>query len=282
MHNTNPLYVVHSGLSKEEVQNQLYLDRDLYEESANKRFSLLDCDYPLFAKDTYKYPLHGNWMLSQAIGKVIKDNLKMWQEKDSITIADLGAAGGAITTLFVLQELKTLGLLDKAKLILVDISKDALEATKSGKSQLPVDYFREMKWEIANDLPKLQKKLQAADLKVQRLYELGNMEDQVDISLCGFTHHHLNFHDKQLASEEMERITRPGGVIGVVDEHFSYEDYIAWIKNQEGRKNTRGEIIPIAIESFIDLEELQSFYKQTKIVDQGEERYFHYFVGIRQ
>jgi hypothetical protein len=91
----------------------------------------------------------------------------------------------------------------------------------------------------------------------------------------------MNLEDKALATREMERIAKRGGIIGIADERLSYEDYVQWVNDHARERNSRGEIVPIAIESFITLAEHRGFLRDARIAMEAETRYFYYFCGIK-
>ncbi len=266
-------------MTREEFANLLYLPRRVYNRTAKRRFSCLDSDYIKKKYHEEKFPVEGNAALVKSIGSIIKTRKQEWEVKDKIALVDIGAAGGALTTLFMLAELDRLGLINKIRLTLVDISRQALESTLRGDFDLPPHLFSDFGYTFR--LEQAKALLKNATIAVRSAIDLGDILT-ADIVLSAFTHHHMNLIDKQLATREMERITKPGGVIGIADERLSYEDYVEWVHAHIKERNGRGEVVPIAVESFIPLAEHKEFLRHVRIAQEAESRYFYYFCGIKE
>jgi SAM-dependent methyltransferase len=266
-------------MTREEFEALPYLPRKDFSSSAKERFSRLDKDYVVKKYNEERFPVEGNAALAKAVGRTIEARRSGWEKKDGITLLDIGAAGGALTTLFMLAELGRLGLLAKIRLTLVDISRQALESTVSGDFGLPPSLFADFGYcfqpEHARGL------LRNAAIEVRSAISLGDLPP-ADIVLSAFTHHHMNLADKQRSSREMERIARPEGIIGVADECLSYEDYIEWLETHHDELNGRGEQVPIAVESFIPLAEHKGFFRHVRMAEEAETRYFYYFCGTKR
>lgn len=242
--------------SREEFAMMPFLDRRIYEETARQRFSLLSKEYVLKKYQEEKFPVEGNRLL----GSYLKSYLER-RKLDSVTLLDIGSAGGALSTIFALDAIERQGLLPKTKVILADISHEALEATKKGDFELPEEFIQENGLSrFGNRGERFKEVLRDAELYVADGTKLPKEIGNIDVCITGFTHHHMNLLDKELACREMERVSSQGAFIGVVDESLSYEDYLAWLDHHKEEVNQEGEPVPIAQESFISIDEHMSFF----------------------
>lgn len=268
-----------SSMTRKEFENLRYLPREAFNSTAKERFGRLDKDYVAKKYREERFPVEGNAALARAIGRMIETRRDEWESKGEIRLVDIGAAGGALTTLFVLAELDRLKLPGDIKPTLVDISKQALESTIDGSFELPARMFSDFGYDFKPDQAKSF--LRDAVLTVRSAVDLGDLPP-ADIVLSAFTHHHMNIADKQLASYEMERVARPGAIVGIADERLSYEDYLEWLDAHVKERNGRGDLVPIAVESFITLAEHKIFFKHVKMSEEAETRYFYYFCGTKR
>lgn len=267
-----------SQISRVEFGALGHLPRHIFAQTAHERFSRLDRDYIAKKYSEEKFPVQGNALLAQAIGRLMASQPSHWQSKSSILITDIGPAGGALTSLFMLAELHRLGLLAKARIQLVDMSEAALQSTRRGKCPLPSTLLSDFGYFVPIRL--LQRTLSHASLQVRDALDLGGLPVS-DIVVSGFTHHHLNLADKPLAVAEMERIASAGAIVGVVDECMDYMDYLGWVRAHENETNSRGERVPIAVESFISVEAHIRLLRQSAIIESGSFRHGYYFTALR-
>ena len=255
----------------EEFEQMKYLDRRIFRETARNRFTRLDSDYINKKYKEERFPTEGNNLLGKLMFKYLKDNTAHFKRKKEIILMDVGAAGGALTTIFALKALNILGLLDKTKIILIDIAKEALHSTLVGNFVLSDRFIEEYNLKGFGDNGKgIKKLLSKSKYFCSDLINLPNEINNVDICISGFTHHHLNIFDKKLACREMERVTRKNGFIGIVDESLNYYQYLEWLNQHKDEINCRKEKVPIAQESFIGLSEHISLFSDVKILSKNK------------
>lgn len=260
-----------------------YLDRRIFRETARERFTMLDKDYINKKYKEEKFPIEGNNLLGNFVFKYLKNNLDYFKKKKEIVIVDLGAAGGALTTIFALKALITLGLIDKTKIILVDVAKKALHTTLVGEFFLCDQLIEEYSLKgLGNNGKGIKKLLSKSKYYCSDLMNLPDELNEVDICISGFTHHHLNIFDKKLVCREMERITRKNGFVGIVDESLNYEQYLEWLKQHKTEINYRKEKVPIAQESFIPLDEHIKLFNNLKIAEKVNEGKYYCFFGVKK
>ena len=271
-------YKIHQRITRREMESQLYMDRRLYLRTAKLRFSLLDEDYIGRKITEERFPLDGNVELAKAITSALTES----PIRGKIRILDIGASGGALTTLCLLKELFDIGKVD-VDVTLLDISLAALMATLEWRFFLPIDILKkEYGW--TDDFVSWARKVISRSKVVESdIIELnGFLRDgtigEVDICISGFTHHHMNIFDKAIAVRRMEQAIGSGGLIGIVDESLSYKDYVDWIKKHLDERNSKGELVPIALESFISMEEHISFLEKSELLTQERKRHYYYFV----
>ena len=257
--------------TKQEFSNMKFLDRRIFMLTAEKRFSKLNKDYIMKKFREEKFPIEGNNFLGKMIFDYIKKNLLFMKQKKKIVLLDIGSAGGALTTIFALKALHPFNLIDKTEILFVDVAEAVLQSTTLGNFFLPSDFI------VKYNLAKFGKNgrgikglLSKAERYCSDLVQLPKEIRNVDICISGFTHHHLNIFDKALACSEMERITRKGGFIGVADESLDYEKYLKWLKQHKNEKNSDNEDVPIAQESFINMEEHISMFSHVNIIKKVE------------
>ena len=254
-----------------EFEQMKYLDRRIFRESARKRFTKLDSDYINKKYKQERFPTEGNNLLGKLIFKYLKDNIAHFKRKKEIILMDIGAAGGALTTIFALKALNLLGLLDKTKIILIDVAKKALHSTLIGDFFLSDCFIEEYNLKgFGNNGKGVKKFLSKSQYFYSDLITLPNEINNVDICISGFTHHHLNIFGKELACREMERVTRKNGFIGIVDESLNYFQYLEWLNQHKDEINCRKEKVPIAQESFISMSEHMSLFSDVKILSKNK------------
>jgi hypothetical protein len=217
-----------------------------------------------------KWVSEGNNVLSKILEEHIKKNLKKYKKQKEIRLLDIGPCGGAITTLFALRSLDKFGLVEKTKIILLDIVPNVLEATILGEFLVPDKMIREYNLKFAGKGGKNYKellkqgvlfgiaewyknkenkktrftdralKLNEKNKKLKKIrveYFRGDGDTlpkklkEVDFTLAGYVHHHMNFLGKRNLCGQMEKITKKGGFVGIVDFYVKdYEEYMKWYK----------------------------------------------------
>ncbi|MFA5929710.1 MAG: hypothetical protein WC861_02405 [Candidatus Micrarchaeia archaeon] len=252
---------------------KLHNSREHYSSSANRRFSLLDNDY--FAKKATedKFPLVGNVKLAKAIATTLEK-----EPGREYVFLDIGAAGGALSTLCLLQKMFDNGITN-VKVILNDISTDALNATKEWNFVLPVDLLRKKYGWSERFVDFARKIISNAEIAAGNILEIGMLLPKADVVYSGFTHHHMNIYDKEDGVKMMEFLTKQNGILGVVDECMSAKDYLRWMDAHANEKNSRGQRVPIALESFIPLEQHIRFLDSSEVIARGKGRRYYYFVA---
>ena len=246
-------------ISKEEFEALPYLDRRIYEETARDRFSSLDAHlYP--NHPDFNLRLEVNAHLRDAINSYVEQNRAYLGWKDKIKVIELGASLGAISSLYVLDELHKTGLTNKVELTLLDICGEPLERTKQLDFELQGIYE---KAGFGIPVETLRKILQNARIIEGNALETQEPDNRYTLSLAPFIHHHLNIYDKEISCRELERITAKNGGIIVGDLTFSYDDFVDWLKKHQTESNSKGQRVPYAIESFVSLEKHQSFFSDS-------------------
>jgi len=262
-------------ISKKEFKLLPYLDRKIYKETAKKRFSSLDIHLDKKHID-WKIRIQANNDFALCLRHYINKNLPYLKKLEEIKIIELGSSLGAITTLFALRELARFNLLNKTKIWLLDIYKGGLIETKKLNFNLDL-IIKEGKFGKNFNTELLKSKLKSANVSEADILKLPKNLPQFDIVLSGFTHHHLNVSDKELACKEMERITKKKGFIGVGDLFFTYDKFIKWLKKHKGERDKKGERVPYAVESFIPILKHTLFFKKSKIQLKSVKDYYYVF-----
>jgi len=269
--------------TKKEFELLKYLDKRIYIDTAEKRFTLLEHDYLSKKYSEEKFPAEGNYKLGYCLYQHIKNNIEEWVKKKKIKVLDIGSGGGALTTIFAIKALDKLKLLEKTKIILFDVSEDALQSTLDGSFYLPMSFLKKYGLQKIGKNGKWLKKIlkEKSEYIVGDIVNLPSSIKNVDICLSGFTHHHLNIFDKKLACEAMEGVTNKGGFIGLVDESLNYKQYLKWLKAHKNEINSQEQRVPIAQESFIQLDLHKSFFKNIDFIYNKKEKEYYYFCGVK-
>ena len=246
-------------ISKEEFEALLYLDRRLFEETAKNRFSSLDTHLGSSHPD-FDFRLEINAHLREGVDSYVKKNKEYLERQEKIKVVELGASLGAISSLYVLDELHKAGLTNKVELTLLDICSEPLERTKQ------LDFELQGICEKAGfgiPVETLRKILQNARIIEGNALETQEPDNGYTLSLAPFTHHHLNIYDKEIACKELERITAKNGGIVVGDLTFSYDDFVEWLRKHRTECNSQGQRVPYAVESFVSLDQHKSFFSDS-------------------
>jgi len=155
--------------------------------------------------------IKGNIMIAEGLRTYIKENLETLKEKQKIEILDIGPAIGALSTLFALQTLNEFGLMKKAQIHLFDVSAKVIEQTLNCKFFFPDSIID----------PKLKnpihQKLRQAKGEVGSAEKLPWKNEKFDIVLAGFLFCHLHDSVKPLVANEIERVAKKTGFIGIAE-----------------------------------------------------------------
>lgn len=246
--------------------------------TAEERFSKLDNGYIKKKYSEEKFPTEGNNLLGQMLRDHIKKNLQYFKDKKEIVLLDIGSAGGALTTIFALKALDAFDLIHKTKILLVDVAEDALHSTTIGNFFLPKQFVKDYGLSVFGENgERLKTILSGFKYYCSDLIDLPDEISNVDICISGFTHHHLNIFDKEIACLQMEKVTREGGFIGVVDESLTYEQYLKWLKGHENEINAKMQKVPIGQECFIEISEHVSFFKRSSLLQREKREEYYCF-----
>ncbi|MFC1682550.1 class I SAM-dependent methyltransferase, partial [Nanoarchaeota archaeon] len=197
----------------------------------------------------------------------IKKNFNQLKKSKKIKLLDIGPCGGAITTLFALRSLDKFNLLDKVEIYLLDIVPDVINLTKKRNFDLPKEMIKEYGFGFAGESGQKYKKLMQSN-KVKGIIGDGETLPKtvrdMDIVLAGYLHHHMNLITRKNLAAQMERATKKGGFIGVVDFYVqNYEEYMNWYRPHFTKHKT-----PPPVECpLLDGNILSSWYKNTSIKD---------------
>lgn len=222
------------------------------------------------------FAIQGNLGIARGIKIYIQNQKKRLENLDQIQILDIGPAIGAITGMLILQELGRVdpNFLEKAKLILVDVSERVIEHTQSRNFLFPDAMIgQEFK-------PEILTKLRTSKGIVTSCHELPIKSDSIDICVAGFLFHHLHDDIKKASAKEIQRTLKPGGFVGVAEEWFEdYEDYRAIHAYDE---------IPLAYESIISSRRLRLMFPELEIFEsknpstKGSRENYYFFCGIKK
>ncbi len=256
-----------------------YLEQNSYEESANLRFSKLDTHLETSHVDWHDR-IAANSELSILLDDYLRKNKCLLAEKNTINLIELGSSLGAITTLLSLKVLANHSLLQKTQIWLSDIYAPGLEKTK--RLEFNLSLILEKSGVDRKHFQLIAKKISEAQIACANITQLPKNLPQFDIILSGFTHHHLNTENKELACKEMEKIARKGAFLGVGDLFFEYKEFIQWLKKHMNEKNSNGERIPYAIESFIPLNDHIAFFAESNLQLKHQKQKFYTFYLIKK
>ncbi|MBT5017057.1 class I SAM-dependent methyltransferase [Candidatus Peregrinibacteria bacterium] len=219
--------------------------------------------------------IEGNLGISRGVRMYLLNQIRRLKEVKQIKILDAGCAIGALTSLLVMQELARAGLLHKTKLILLDVSERVIHKTQMRNFQFPSN--------LVNSLLKFKiyEKLRHSKGLVASCEDIPLKDNSIDISLAGFLFQHLHDKTKKKAAEELQRVTKPGGFIGVAESWF--EDHSDYLKIHEHDE------IPLAHEAPISYRRLRQNFKNTEIFEANspirrgtENEHFYYFCGMKK
>jgi len=247
-----------AALTREEFNKLLYLPRKIFTDSAQKRFSKFDTNLD-FTHQDFKKRIEINQQLASLIP------LDKFIHYPEIKIIELGSSLGAISSLAIIVHLLKNGCKGKISLTLLDLSLEPLKKTKTIDFNLN-NLLKNLK--AIHLLEQITQILINSQIVIGSLVKLPSiiLKNKFNIVISAFTHHHLNFDNKAKACKIMESITQPEGLILLGDLTFSYKQYIQWLKKHSNERNSKGERIPYAVESFISLKKhTKMFSKSIKI-----------------
>jgi hypothetical protein len=259
--NTNLVYKTPLSLTEDYFHLHPFLDPMVLEVGAKRRFPKEVNKH--YISEKYfedKWVSDGNNQLSIYLEKWVGENINKLVKQKTIKLLDIGPAGGAITTLFALRALHKFDLLDKVEIYLLDIVPDVIEITKEGDFDIPNELIEEYGLFFAGKDGEIYKEI----MKSNRVHGvIGDGEvfpsviKDIDISIVAYTHHHMNLIARKSFSRQMNKTTKKGGFIGVVDFYKeSYDDYMSWYKPHFEKHKT-----PPPVEyPLLDAETLSGWY----------------------
>ena len=244
-----------------------------FETSSIIRFGALN-NYIQEKLFTDTFVIQGNLGLARGLKFYLKNQQTRLQSLPQIKILDVGPGIGALTTLLALQELGRIDLLQKTKVILLDISERVIERTQKRDFTFPSMIIEETFRPLIKTKLRLSKGINAHAKKIP-------LKDQtIDISLAGFLFGHLHKNSKEAAAQEIQRVTKPSGFIGITDAHHkNQEDYLALHRDDE---------IPLAYQDSISYARLRRLFPKVEIFDarnglkNRRPEPYYYFSGMKR
>jgi predicted amino acid-binding ACT domain protein len=266
-------HVREATLSRDEFAVLPYLTGEILRRTSDQRFKYLDSHLSESHID-YSLRLQANSTLAGVCRKYVQQNQKFLRDLERISIIELGAALGAISSLYILDVMYEFGLLPQVELCLLDVLLEPLKATKdisfdlerlhqSAKFSVPVE---DLESKLKNA------KLIHGDFIHTHIGDLSHL-----ITISAFTHHHLCLNDKRRACLEATRITDANGCILVGDLTFSYDQYMLWLQNHLNETNEQGIRVPYALECFISMEEHKRYFAGLKLVASDKKDIYYSF-----
>ncbi len=192
------------------------------------------------------FAIEGNLTMVESFKEYIERNLKELRKRKKIKILDAGPAIGAISTLLCLQALEEFELLEKAQVHFIDLSTNVIDCTQQCDFTFPDSIVNpELK-------SKILKKLRDSKAHIGSAEDMPWKAESFHVVIACFLFHHLHDKTKPLVAQEMIRVLKPNGFLGIAEEWFkSYEKYKALHKNDR---------ISLAYESLISLNKLSKFF----------------------
>jgi hypothetical protein len=262
--------------SQEELNKRRVLSQLVYIISSVWRFNALKTIYVTNKAEQEVFPIIGNFQISEGLREYIEKKYSHFKKCNKIKIVDIGAAGGALTSLYTLKILYEHHLLQKVELHLVDVAEDALIACKKLKFEIPYAVLQQHGFKKNILLESILKKIKESTLYCCDVTALPDMLEESDIVVSGFTHHHLNLPAKEKACKNMLKIAKNGAFIGVADECLDIKQYVQWYNKHSCEINELGEKVPIAMESFIQMyDHLELFGPALSILGFKDKDYLH-------
>jgi len=215
------------------------------------------------------FVIKGNMKMAAGLRKYIKKHLAELKSLPQIRLIDIGPAIGAITTLFALQELNRFNLMDKTRVYLVDVSQKVIDETREGNFLFP-ELFIDPSLKKA-----MLKKLKSAKGYTTSVETLPFKDNYFDIALAGFLFNNLHNKSKKTAAEQIQRIVKKGGFIGIAEEWF--ENY----KKEYALKHAYDKI-PLSYESIISPDKLLKYFDSIRITERShktiaaKENYYYF------
>jgi len=241
--------------SQEELNKRRLFSQVVYLISSIWRFNILKSIYVKNKAEQEVFPIIGNLQLSEGLREYLTTKYNSFNKLNKIKVVDVGAAGGALTSLYTLKVLDEFNLLKKVELNLVDIAEEALIACKRLKFEIPYNVLNNFGFKKYTSLHfnRILKKIEESNLYCCDITSIPNTLENSDIIVSGFTHHHLNLPAKEKACKNMLKIAKTGAFIGITDECLDIKQYLYWYDKHSYEVNEIGEKVPIAMESFIQL-----------------------------
>jgi len=176
-----------------------------------------------------------------ALAAAVVGWLRQFPRHAAVRMLDVGCGAAARTSVAVLTRLCEEGRDDlELSAVLCDNARKVLSrAVPTGGRQ---DRFRQIGvW------------LSGAACVCADAWQLPVEDETVDVAMCGFVLHHTNLLDRREILEEMARVTRPGGIVAVVDECRGHEQHLRFLNRAAATCGSAG------LECFVSPGELAAF-----------------------
>lgn len=258
-------------LSQDEFRVLGYIDRRHFLNSATMRFrewkssfDVAHADWTLRAEVQEKLAVQSVDAVKRHVGSA---------QGSRIRILFTGAALGSVATYFHLAHFRREGLWDLIDVEICDLLEEPLERTRKGDFDFTDETAKVIGHHDVLPPALYKQKLRDATYWQSDVSSLSVCaSDRFDVSVAPYLHHHLNFIDKRLASQELERVTKPGGLCAVGDLTFDYESFSSWLKKHAA------EDVPYALECFIDRDEHEKLFAQSLPVSAHDGDFYYAFI----
>lgn len=214
------------------------------------------------------FVIEGNLGLTRGFRMYLFNQKRRFERMKRITVLDLGPAVGALTSLFIMQELARVDLLHKVKLIMLDVSERVISKNQERNFEFPHALISSLL------KSRFYEKLRTSKGIVGSAHEIPLKDGSVDICLAGFLFSNLHEKIKKQTASEIERVTKSGGFIGLADQ---------WFTNPEAYQDLhQDDEVPLAYESMIPFRRLRKSFKQTETFEAHENDNHYYLCGIKK
>ncbi|WP_328904158.1 class I SAM-dependent methyltransferase [Streptomyces sp. NBC_00441] len=257
-------------ITEDEFQLLRYIDSRHFLSSSTARFTEWDSS---FSTD------HPDWKkrieVQESLGEVAGAVLGAEPREPGRKILFVGASKGTIATYFHLVALRRAGILEDFSVSILDFLWEPLEVTQKGSFEVTAQAETDIGQAGTMTVAEYKERLATATMIQGNACATELPDAEYDVVVAPYLQHHMGILDKQLACEEMVRITKPGGVMLLGDLTFDYPAFCEWLAAHAV------EEVPYALESFVTADEHIAMFGDSEVLARRDGS-FYYSIALRR
>ncbi len=232
-------------LAKEKFDHLGEAPAEQFRAENDARFSALGWQYIVEKWERDKFAFRGNKVLAEMLAHYLREQPEVRRRLTRpgaggrVRLLDVGPGVGALSSILAIRQNRVLW--ENAAnidLVLVDSAEQVLALTRAADDlrRLPTGLLYDLQILRREELDIIVGLLRSATYvtcDISDRESVGRVADVLvpesfDLVYSGFCHHHMNLEMKREACRATMELVRPGGFVGIVDESFTYRQYLLY------------------------------------------------------